>query len=105
MNTIIDYFKRKILSIIEKFEELYFKCFLGNNTRQCLFFRDAAEVFIESDKWLDAMKCEFKNPATGIRDTPLRMLIKSFPDLASKVFDKCMQTNLQGTQDTDTKVM
>ena len=51
------------------------------------------------------MKCEFKNPATGIRDTPLRMLIKSFPDLASKVFDKCMQTNLQGTQDTDTKVI
>ena len=51
------------------------------------------------------MKCEFKNPATGIRDTPLRMLIKSFPDLANRVFDKCMQTNLQGTQDTDTKVI
>ena len=43
---------------------------------------------------MTAMKCEFKNPATGIKDTPLRMLIKSFPDLAKKVFDKCMKSNL-----------
>ena len=58
------------------------------------FSRDTAEVFIDSEEWITAMKCEFKNPATGIKDTPLRMLIKSFPDLAKKVFDKCMKSNL-----------
>ena len=29
------------------------------------------------------------------RQTPLRLLIKQFPDLAQQVFDKCMETNLQ----------
>ena len=43
------------------------------------------------------MKCELTNPTTGIKDTPLRMLIKSFPELANNVFDKCMRTNLQGS--------
>ena len=30
-----------------------------------------------------------------MRQTPLRLLIKQFPDLAQQVFDKCMETNLQ----------
>ena len=63
-------------------------------TKLYVFSRDTAEVFIDSEEWMTAMKCEFKNPATGIKDTPLRMLIKSFPDLAKKVFDKCMKSNL-----------
>ena len=50
---------------------------------------------------MEAMKCDFVNPATGIRDTPLRLLIKMFPDLAKKVFDKCMETNLQRHTDVD----
>ena len=58
------------------------------------FYREVAEVFIESEEWLSAMKCELTNPTTGIKDTPLRMLIKSFPELANNVFDKCMRTNL-----------
>ena len=44
---------------------------------------------------MEAMKCDFTNPATDIRDTPLRLLIKIQPDLAKKVFDKCTETNLQ----------
>ena len=56
---------------------------------------EVSEVIIESDKWMDAMKCDFTNPATDIRDTPLRLLIKIQPDLAKKVFDKCTETNLQ----------
>ena len=29
------------------------------------------------------------------RETPLRLLIKLFPDLAKRVFDRCIGTNLQ----------
>ena len=47
------------------------------------------------------MKCEFPNAAHGMRDTPLRLLIKMFPDLAKKVFDQCMETNLQQYADRD----
>ena len=41
------------------------------------------------------MKHEFISPTTQIRQTPLRLLIKQFPDLAKQVFDQCMSTNLQ----------
>ena len=58
-------------------------------------FRDVAEALLESEHWMEATKCEFLNAATGIRDTPLRLLIKMFPDLAKKVFDQCMETNLK----------
>ncbi len=54
-----------------------------------------AEILIDSENWMTAMKCEFPNVTNGIRNTPLRLLIKTFPDLAKKVFDKCTQTNLQ----------
>ena len=51
-----------------------------------------------------AMKSDFPNAANGIRNTPLRLLIKMFPDLAKKVFDKCMETNLQQiSQDNTSK--
>ena len=56
---------------------------------------EVSEAIIESDAWMEAMKCDFTNPATDIRDTPLRLLIKIQPDLAKKVFDKCTETNLQ----------
>ena len=56
---------------------------------------DVAEAILESDQWMEAMKCEFPNAAHGIRDTPLRLLIKMFPDLAKKVFDQCTETNIQ----------
>ena len=41
------------------------------------------------------MKHEYISPSNKMMQTPLRLLIKQFPDLASQVFDKCMETNLQ----------
>ena len=58
-------------------------------------YSDVAEAIIDGESWMEAMKCDFTNPATNIRDTPLRLLIKIQPDLAKKVFDKCTITNLQ----------
>ncbi len=62
--------------------------------------REVAEVIIESDVWLEALKSEFISPVTGIKDTPLRLLIKVFPELAKRVFDRCMQTNLKSKVST-----
>ena len=42
--------------------------------------------------------CELEN---SMRDTPLRLLIKMFPELAKKVFDQCTETNLQQYADRD----
>ena len=42
--------------------------------------------------------CELDN---SMRDTPLRLLIKMFPELAKKVFDQCTETNLQQYADRD----
>ena len=44
-----------------------------------------AEVIISCDRWMEAMKHSFLSPITGIRETPIRLLIKHFPDLAKKV--------------------
>eukprot|EP00095_Tigriopus_kingsejongensis_P005747 maker-scaffold28_size608977-snap-gene-2.12 protein:Tk05747 transcript:maker-scaffold28_size608977-snap-gene-2.12-mRNA-1 annotation:"transient receptor potential cation channel subfamily a member 1-like protein" len=57
--------------------------------------KDVTGVIIDSDHWLEAMKSAYISKVTGVRETPLRLLIKQFPDLAKKVFDRCMLTNLQ----------
>lgn len=49
---------------------------------------------------MDALKCEFKNSSTSVKDSPIRMLIKTMPDLAKRVFDKCMESNLQKHSET-----
>ncbi len=58
-------------------------------------FRDVALTILECDGWLDAMKSQYLSPVTDTRETPLRLLVKQFPDLAKKAFDRCLQTNLQ----------
>ena len=50
----------------------------------CLI-REVAEVIISCDRWLEAMKHSLVSPVNGIRETPIRLLIKHFPDLAKKV--------------------
>ncbi len=42
-----------------------------------------------------AMKSSFISPTTGVRETPARLLIKQFPDLAKKAFDRCLENNLR----------
>ncbi|XP_071749523.1 transient receptor potential cation channel subfamily A member 1 homolog [Lepeophtheirus salmonis] len=57
--------------------------------------REVARVIIESDNWMGALNSSFQSLQTGLRETPLRLLIKQFPDLAKLVFDRCLTTNLQ----------
>ncbi|CAB4059561.1 TRPA1 [Lepeophtheirus salmonis] len=44
--------------------------------------REVARVIIESDNWMGALNSSFQSLQTGLRETPLRLLIKQFPDLA-----------------------
>ena len=57
-----------------------------------LNYREVAEVIISCDRWMEAMKHSFLSPITGIRETPIRLLIKHFPDLAKKV---CVLLNIK----------
>ena len=34
-----------------------------------------------------------REPVTGKPTTPLRLLIKQFPDLAERIFDRCVKAN------------
>ena len=60
--------------------------------------REVASAIINSEGWISALKSEFISSVTGVRETPLRLLIKHFPDLAKRVFDRCMITNLQSDE-------
>ena len=57
-----------------------------------------ADVILSSDHWREAMKASSVGKNNRL-DTPLRMLIKTFPELASKVLDKCISKE----QDKDLK--
>ena len=77
--------------------------------------KDVVEAIIESDHWrvlilfkrvrdlrisitnsyrMEALKSAFVSPITHCRQTPLRQLIKRYPDLTIKVFNRCISTNL-----------
>ena len=55
--------------------------------------REVVSVILESDQWKDALRIEHED-ADGVRVTPLRSLIRRFPDMAKLVFDRCIETNL-----------
>ena len=57
--------------------------------------RDVVSAILESCQWRNALKNEF---FTTQRETPVRLLIKRFPDLAKDVFDKCITTNLHSSE-------
>ena len=54
-------------------------------------------AIIESEDWKDALRNEFLS-AANLRETPVRLLIKRFPDLAKVVFDKCITSNLHSSK-------
>ena len=56
-------------------------------------FRDVVAAIVESANWKDAFRNQFTSPS-GLRLTPIRLLIKKFPDMARMVFDKCITTNM-----------
>ncbi len=58
-------------------------------------FRDVAKTILESEDWMASMKSQFSSPTTGVRETPLRLLIKQFPELAKLAFDRCLENNLR----------
>ncbi len=63
-----------------------------------------ANIILESDGWMSALKSQYISPITHVRETPLRLLIKQFPDLAKKAFDRCMKTNLQSDSKQKSKM-
>ncbi len=60
-----------------------------------MFGREVVDEIIESDDFMLAMKSQFISPTRGVRETPLRLLIKQFPELAKKAFDRCLSNNLR----------
>ena len=55
--------------------------------------REVISVILESDKWKEALRYE-RLTAGAVMETPVKQLIKRFPDLAKVAFDKCISTNL-----------
>ena len=54
--------------------------------------KNVAEVILDSKQWKMAMRTSSK---ISDFDTPFRMLIRKFPDLAAKVMDKCIAKKQQ----------
>ncbi|KAE9414822.1 hypothetical protein Angca_007770 [Angiostrongylus cantonensis] len=56
--------------------------------------REVAYVLLESENWMSIMSPMDELPIgrhSIARDTPLRKLIRKYPELAAKVFDKCIR--------------
>ena len=70
---------------------------------QSFYFRECVRAFIESAcEWdlFEAMNTNIQHsaeendlPEFSTRVTPMRLLIKRFPDLAKLVLDRCLTTN------------
>ena len=56
-----------------------------------------ARVILDSEKWREAMSSSSKRK--GLTDTPMRMLIRKFPSLATQVLDKCITPPVQMDSD------
>jgi len=63
-----------------------------------------AEVVINSRDWYRAMDPAHVDEVDNFPDTPMRMLIRVFPDLAEVVFDKCTSRE-KGVLDLDCKFL
>ena len=49
-------------------------------------------AILHCDQWRDAME-NVTQSARHVRVTPVRLLIKKYPDLAEEVFNMCTKTN------------
>ena len=54
--------------------------------------KDVAETILSSEHWKAALKTSMPS-SDGKLDTPMRMLIRKFPELAKKVLDRCIKKN------------
>ena len=59
-------------------------------------------TILHSDRWREAIR---KRSITtqGVKDTPVKQLIKRFPDLAKIVFDRSISSNLNSNNNTKAK--
>ncbi len=58
-------------------------------------YREVAAELIEMKRWKLLLMNDIRDPNTGMATTPLRLLIKQFPDLAERVFDRCVKARYQ----------
>lgn len=62
---------------------------------------DCAKTILDHENWKDAMRSKIQDPKSGAIMTPMRRLIIEMPDLALKVFTKCItQLPVSGPNDT-----
>ena len=59
--------------------------------------RDVISVILESENWKESLRNKYET-AENVIETPIRQLIKRFPDLAKNVFDKCISTNIHSSK-------
>ena len=54
--------------------------------------RDVVSTILHSEQWRDALN-NVTQSSRNVRVTPIRLLIKKYPDLAEEVFNMCTKTN------------
>ncbi|XP_072178739.1 uncharacterized protein [Diadema setosum] len=54
---------------------------------------DIANLLISHDKWQEVMSVCSSDQETGERTTPMRKLIKTMPEIAERVMDRCVRRN------------
>ena len=57
-------------------------------------------MIINSEDWRESLRNEYVSTSNQ-RETPVRLLIKRFPDLAKAVFDKCISSNLHSAREKE----
>lgn len=66
--------------------------------------RDVCMAIVKSPEWLVGLK-NVRQDHKGRRITPLRMLIRKFPDVAEAVLDRCSSTNGKDSDDKKFEVV
>ncbi|XP_013386790.1 transient receptor potential cation channel subfamily A member 1 homolog, partial [Lingula anatina] len=66
---------------------------------------NVAMAIVKSDKWEEAMKNQTAVSKDLGKDTPLRKLIRKMPDVAEKVFNKCMKPNMTNLENSDCEII
>ena len=67
---------------------LFYACLYNYN----VIFRDVATAIVMSEYWEEALKNEYLDPNTGLKNTPIRKLIKKMPGNISWVFTSNFNT-------------
>ena len=65
--------------------------------------KEVIVTLLECDRWREALRCQHMT-TVSVMDTPVKQLIKRFPDLAKLVLDRCITTNLHTSKQKTTNV-